>query len=222
MSEQGWKAFLAADDLTDWVVLHGGPTAVFKTKTFAEAANFFQALVQLPEINGTKTQVNIVSERVTVRLTREVWNIENAHIDLARSISKIADSLGVVADPSQVQEVQVAISAKPDSIDLNFWRAVLGYEAMLGDNAIDPLGNSSTIWMQELDEAKPLKHAMHIDVSVPQKHAEARLKAAVNAGGIIIDDSHAPAYWILSDHSGNKVCIASWPDGAEDPQDNNN
>ena len=221
MSEKGWKAFLAADDLTDWVVLHGGPTAVYKTKTFAEAALFFQALAQLPEINGTKTQINVVSERVTVRLTREVWNIESAHIDLARSISKIADSLGVVADPSQVQEVQVAISAKPDSIDLNFWRAVLGYDAMLGDNAIDPLGNSSTIWMQELNEAKPLKHAMHIDVSAPQKHAEARLKAAVNAGGIIIDDSHAPAYWILSDRSGNKVCIASWPDGAEDPKDNN-
>ena len=221
MSEQGWKEFLAADDLTDWVVLHGGPTAVFKTKTFAEAANFFQALAQLPQLNGTNAQVNIVSERVTVRITREVWNIESAHIDLARSISKIADSLGIVADPSQVQEVQVAISAKPDSIDLNFWRAVLGYEAMLGDNAIDPLGNSSTIWMQELDENKSLRHAMHIDVSVPQKFAEARLKAAVNAGGIVIDDSHAPAYWILSDRSGNKVCIASWPDGAEDPQDTN-
>ncbi len=170
MSEQGWKAFLAADDLTDWVVLHGGPTAVFKTKTFAEAANFFQALAQLPEINVNKTQINVVSERVTVRLTREVWNIESAHIDLARSISKIADSLGVVADPSQVQEVQVAISAKQDSIDLNFWRAVLGYDAMLGDNAIDPLGNSSTVWMQELNEAKPLKHAMPIDVSVAREH----------------------------------------------------
>jgi 4a-hydroxytetrahydrobiopterin dehydratase len=221
MSEQGWKAFLAADDLTDWVVLHGGPTAVYKTKTFAEAALFFQALAQLPEINGTKTQVNIVSERVTVRLTREVWNIESAHIDLARSISRIADSLGVVADPSQVQEVQVAISAKPDSINLNFWRAVLGYDAMLGDNAIDPLGNSSTVWMQELNEAKPLKHAMHIDVSVAREHVEARLAAAVKAGGIIIDESQAPASWILSDRSGNKVCIVAWPDGAEDPKDNN-
>jgi 4a-hydroxytetrahydrobiopterin dehydratase len=221
MSEQGWKAFLAADDLTDWVVLHGGPTAVYKTKTFAEAASFFQALAQLPDINGTKTQINVVFERVTVRLTREVWNIESAHIDLARSISKIADSLGVVADPSQVQEVQVAISAKPDSIDLNFWRAVLGYDAMLGDNAIDPLGNSSTVWMQELNEAKPLKHAMHIDVSVAREHVEARLAAAVKAGGIIVDESQAPASWILSDRSGNKVCIVAWPDGAEDPKENN-
>jgi 4a-hydroxytetrahydrobiopterin dehydratase len=221
MSEQGWKAFLAVDDLEDWVVLHGGPTAVYKTETFPDAAKFCQAVAQLPGLDGTNAQINIVSDRVTVRLTREVWNIESAHIELARSISKIAESLGVVADPGQVQEVQIAISAKLDSIDLSFWRVVLGYEPMLGDNAIDPLGNSSTIWMQELDESKRLKHAMHIDVSVPLEHAEARLKAAVKAGGIVIDDSHAPAYWILSDRSGNKVCIASWPDGAVDPKDNN-
>ncbi len=27
MSEQGWQAFLAADGVDDWVVLHGGATA---------------------------------------------------------------------------------------------------------------------------------------------------------------------------------------------------
>ena len=30
MSEQGWREFLAADGVDDWVVLHGGATAVFK------------------------------------------------------------------------------------------------------------------------------------------------------------------------------------------------
>ena len=30
MSEQGWKEFLAADGVDDWVVLHGGATAVFQ------------------------------------------------------------------------------------------------------------------------------------------------------------------------------------------------
>ena len=28
MSEQGWREFLAADGVDDWVILHGGPTAV--------------------------------------------------------------------------------------------------------------------------------------------------------------------------------------------------
>ena len=84
---------------------------------------------------------------------------------------------------------------------------------------MDPLGHGSTVWMQELDTAKPLRHAMHIDVSVAREQIEARLAAALAAGGRVIDDSSAPAAWILSDRAGNKVCIAAWPDGAQDPSD---
>ena len=45
------------------------------------------------------------------------------------------------------------------------------------------------------------------------------LAAAVAAGGVVVDASHAPSYWILADRSGNKVCIAAWPDGAVDPSE---
>ena len=219
MSEQGWREFLNAEDLQDWVVLHGGPTAVFKTKSFSHASKLFESISELAGLDGTKAQIIIVSKCLTVRLTREVWKIELEHIEIARAISKIAETHGAVAEPNQVQEVQVAISAKPDSIDLEFWRAVLGYEPMQDDNAIDPLGNSSTIWMQELDVKKSLRHAMHLDVSVSKEHVQARLDAAVKAGGIVVDDSQAPASWILADRSGNKVCIVAWPDGATDPLD---
>lgn len=219
MSESGWRAFLEAGGLQDWVVLHGGPTAVFRTKDFVEAAKLAHLIAQLPGLEGAHAQLNIVSNRLTVRLTREVWKTEEGHINLARAISEVAQNQQATAEPSQVQEVQVAISARPNAIDLDFWRAVLGYEPMQGDNAIDPLGNSSTVWMQELDAGKSLKHAMHIDVSVSKQYAADRVAAAIQAGGIVIDDSHAPAFWILADRSGNKVCVAAWPDGAIDPQD---
>jgi len=221
MSEQGWKAFLAANDLQDWVVLHGGPTTVFITKNFIAAANLTQAISQLPGLDSTHAQITLVSNRLTVRLTREVWNIEQEHIELAREVSRIAASHGAAADPVQVQEIQLAISSKPDSTNLEFWRAVLGYEPMLDDNAIDPLGNGSTVWMQELEESKSISHAMHIDVSVAREHVQARLDAAVKAGGIVVDESNAPAWWNLSDKAGNKVCIVAWPDGAKGPAETN-
>ena len=219
MSEQGRLDFLDAEGLQDWVVLHGGPTAVYKAATLAEAASLANAIAQIPELDGTRAQLNVVSERLTVRLTREVWNMESEHIDIARAISKVAKSHGAVAERNQVQEVQIAIAAKPEAIDLGFWRAVLGYEPMLDDNGVDPLGNSSMVYMQEIDSAKELKHAMHLDVSVAREVAEQRLAAAIKAGGVIVDDSHAPAWWVLADRSGNKVCIVSWPDGAIDPTD---
>ena len=219
MSDEGWRAFLAAEGVQEWAVLHGGPTAVYRTKTLAEAAALAQTIAALPGLEGTNVQLSVVSDRLTVRLTREVWKTETTHIDLARAITALARTSGAVADPTAIHEVQVAISAKPDAIDLGFWRAVLGYAPMQSDNAIDPLGNSSTVWMQELDAEKPLRHAMHIDVSVPREQAEVRLAAAVAAGGVIVDASHAPSYWILADRSGNKVCIAAWPDGAVDPSE---
>ena len=77
--------------------------------------------------------------------------------------------------------------------------------------------------MQELKADKPLRHAMHVDVSVAREHAEARVAAALAAGGRIVDDADAPAGWILTDRAGNRVCIAAWPDGSvpaapSDPQ----
>jgi 4a-hydroxytetrahydrobiopterin dehydratase len=37
MSTQGWQKFLAAEGVDDWVVLHGGATAVFRVPTLGEA-----------------------------------------------------------------------------------------------------------------------------------------------------------------------------------------
>jgi 4a-hydroxytetrahydrobiopterin dehydratase len=215
MSDHGWKEFLAADDLEDWVVLHGGPTAVFQTKTLTDAAALAQSISLLPGLDGTPAHMSIVTNSLTIRLTREVWITEVEHIQLAREISKIANSHAAVADPSMVQEVQFAIAAKPDAIDVGFWRAVLGYQPMLDDAGIDPLGISSNVWMQDLNVDKPLRHAMHIDVSVSKEHAQSRVDAAVAAGGVIVDSSEAPSWWVLADRSGNKVCVVAWPDGAK-------
>ena len=215
MSEKDWHDFLSAEGLDDWVVLHGGPTAVFQTSDIQHAAKLAGAIAELPGMDGEWAHISIVAKRLTVRLTREIWNIDASHIELAREISRVAAAHGAAADTRQVQEVQIAIAAKPDAIDLPFWRAVLGYDPMLEDNAVDPLGNGSTVWMQDLDAEKPLKHAMHIDVSVAREHIEARLAAAVEAGGVVVDESHAPSWWILADRSGNKVCIVAWPDGAK-------
>jgi 4a-hydroxytetrahydrobiopterin dehydratase len=220
MSEQGWQAFLAAE-VADWVVLHGGATAVFRVSSLREAAKLAEAVAQVPGLEGSGALVTITDDRVNVRLSRGVFRLEERQIGLARAISAVARSHGAVADRGAVHEVQLAIAAKPDAVDVGFWRAVLGYPGLGDDNAIDPLGHGSTVWLQELNADKPLRHAMHIDVSVAREHAEARLAAAVAAGGRIVDDAAAPEWWILADRAGNRVCIASWPDGANSKDGSN-
>lgn len=192
MSEAGWREFLAADGVEDWVVLHGGATATFRVGSLTEASQLAQAVANVPGLERGAL-LTAASDRLTVRLTRDVWQLESRHVEVARAVSAVARERGATPDRAAVQEVQIAIAAKPDTVDLPFWQAVLGYAPMAEDNAVDPLGHGSTVWMQQLDAAKLLRHAMHIDVSLAREHAEARLSAALAAGGRIVDDSEAPS-----------------------------
>lgn len=215
MSEQGWRGFIAAEGVDDWVVLHGGATAVFRVGSLSQAVRLAEAVATVPGIADAGVLLTLADARVTVRLSRDLWSLEPRHVQLARAVSAVARDHGAVPDRAAVQEVQLAIAAKRDAIDAGFWRTVLGYSPMADDNAVDPLGHGSTVWMQEIDQAKPLRHAMHIDVSVAREHVKARLEAAVAAGGRIVDESHAPSHWTLADRAGNRVCICAWPDGGQ-------
>ncbi|GIF68461.1 hypothetical protein Ais01nite_64960 [Asanoa ishikariensis] len=214
MSEEGWQEFLAAEGVGDWVVLHGGAAAVFRVPSLVEAARLAEAVARVPGIEGARVLMTVAEDQLSVRLTRDVWQLEQEHAHLARSVSAVAREHGAVADRARAQEVQLAVAARPDTLDVGFWRAVLGYAAASDDNAVDPLGHGSTVWMQELDPAKPLRHAMHVDVSVAREQVKERIAAALAAGGRIVDDSSG---WILADRAGNRVCVSAWPDGADGP-----
>ncbi|MFF5538070.1 VOC family protein [Streptomyces cinerochromogenes] len=57
-----------------------------------------------------------------------------------------------------------------------------------------------------------------VDVWVPYGQAEARIAAAVAAGGRVVSDAHAPSHWVLADPEDNEACVgtAGWigPDPA--------
>ncbi|MFN8518354.1 MAG: VOC family protein [Chloroflexota bacterium] len=65
---------------------------------------------------------------------------------------------------------------------------------------------------QPLHPPKPRRGRTHIDVSVPADQAEARVAAALAAGGRLVDESHAPNWWTLASPENHGVDIAAWPD----------
>ena len=70
MSEEGWHGFLAAEGLDDWVVLHGGATAVFRVGSLGEAARLAEAVAKAPGIAGAGAPVPTdLSPCVEVALT---------------------------------------------------------------------------------------------------------------------------------------------------------
>ena len=52
------------------------------------------------------------------------------------------------------------------------------------------------------------RNRIHVDVFVPDDQAEARIDAALAAGGRVAYDAEAPEWWTLADPEGNEVDIA--------------
>lgn len=119
MSEQGWRDFLAADGVDDWVVLHGGAAAVFEVDSLDEAVALAGAVAAVVA-EEPAVLMTVGASQLSVRLTRDVWDLEGRHIDLARAISLIARDHGAQANRAAVQEIQLAIAARPAEIDLGF------------------------------------------------------------------------------------------------------
>jgi 4a-hydroxytetrahydrobiopterin dehydratase len=136
-------------------------------------------------------------------------------LELARQISALARELGLPADPSAVETVQVTIDALVTAEVMPFWRAVLGYEYRADspdEDLVDPRGRGASLWFEDMDAPRPQRNRVHIDVWVPHDQAEARVAAAIAAGGRLVTDEHAPSWWTLADPEGNEVDLATWLD----------
>ncbi len=114
-----------------------------------------------------------------------------------------------------VQVVEIGIDALDAAAIRPFWAAVLGYVDEPGrsgpwDGLVDPLGQGPSVWFQEMDAPRPQRNRIHFDVSVPHDEAEPRIRAALAAGGKLLSDASAPAFWVLADAEGNEACVTTW------------
>jgi 4a-hydroxytetrahydrobiopterin dehydratase len=61
-----------------------------------------------------------------------------------------------------------------------------------------------------MTEPRPQRNRIHLDISVPHDEAPGRIEAAIGAGGVLVSDSQAPAFWVLADAEGNEACVTTW------------
>ena len=207
------KQFRDAPGVEDWRTIFGGgwACAYFRTGSFAAGVELVQAIGEIAAAANHHPDVDLRPEGVSVRLcTADFGGLSTQDVAVARRISAAAAALGVPADPSGVQHVQVAIDALASAEVRPFWAAVLGYQSFGDVDVFDPLRRGPTFWFQQMDAPRPQRNRFHIDVYLPHDQIEARLAAALAAGGRIVDDTHAPGWWTLADAEGNEVDLAIW------------
>ncbi|MDQ2673464.1 MAG: 4a-hydroxytetrahydrobiopterin dehydratase [Chloroflexota bacterium] len=210
------RAFHAAEGVGDWRVLFWGAYAHYRVRSFAEGARFVAAIAEIGIPDGHVLDVDLRPEGVTLRTSSDVeGRLGERDIELARGISEIARTLGLEPDPSQVQVVGIAAAQDTGADTRPFWAAALGYDVGTED-AIDRNRRGPHVSFQGLKPPRPGRGRTHIDVSVPQDQAEARVAAALAAGGRIADDRNVPYWWTLASPENHKVDIAAWPDFEDD------
>jgi len=203
--------FHEAEGVEDWRVLFDGAYAYFRTGTFAVGVALVEAIGALADAANHHPDVDLRYGGLTVRLwTHDVDGLSERDTALARQISAAARELGVAADPAAVQVVQVTVDAVVGAEVRPFWHAVLGYKEKGPEDLVDPRGRGPSFWFQRQAEERPRRNRIHIDVSVPHDQAEARVAAALAAGGHLVTDQHAPMWWVLADAEGNEACVATW------------
>jgi 4a-hydroxytetrahydrobiopterin dehydratase len=210
------RQFHQADGVEDWRVVGEGACTYFRTGSFAAGARLVHAIGELDGLEDHHPDVDLRFAGVTVRLitvTNDYYGLSDRDVQLAREISAVARELGVPADPPAVQTVQFTIDALVGPKVMPFWRAVLDYRER-GDSPdedlVDPRDRGPSFWFQQMDAPRPQRNRIHVDVWVPHDQAEARVAAAIAAGGHLVTDQHAPSWWVLADEEGNEACVATW------------
>ncbi|MBA2607778.1 MAG: 4a-hydroxytetrahydrobiopterin dehydratase [Actinobacteria bacterium] len=200
-----------SEGLADWRVLLSTLQSSFSTGSFAKGVEFAARIAAAADAANHHPDLTITYPRVHVLLTtHDPKGLTTSDVDLARTISAIAVELGVTAEPTAVTQLEIAIDALDIPAVRPFWEAVLGYKSNNDEDSVDPFGRGPTFWFQQMDAPRPQRNRIHVDVSVPHDVAGKRIAAALAAGGTLVSDAAAPAFWVLADAEGNEACICTW------------
>jgi len=188
-----------------------------KVESIAQAAAAAQAVTALAAQDGDSLSADLRPDRaiLTLQSRADGWVTER-EIELAGRISALARDRGLATEaevgsgaPRSVQVLEIGIDALDIPAIRPFWQAVLGYTdepggpADPGAGLVDPFGQGPSVWF-------PQRNRIHFDVVVPHDEAGRRIEAAQAAGGTLVYDAEAPAFWVLADPEGNEACVCTW------------
>jgi 4a-hydroxytetrahydrobiopterin dehydratase len=186
--------------------------AVYATGDFATGLAFVDRVGEAAERADHHPDVSLTYPAVHIRLSsHDVGGVTQRDVALATTISQIAAELGIEAAPQRLSRIELALDAHDRPAVGAFWAAVLGYELADPDgiDIRDPQGRQVTMWLQATDSHDEPRQRFHVDIPVPPEVAQARVDAALAAGGTLVTREHEPAFTVLADPEGNKVCVCT-------------
>lgn len=203
--------------LGHWRQILGRIRARFRTRNFATGLDFVNRIGAAAEAANHHPDITLTYPEVIITLvSHDAGGLTGKDVDLAREISRIADDLGLSADTAGLTQLELGLDTAHGETVAPFYAALLGSPLEHGE-PVDPSGQVPTIWWQEPGgpedrftlPAPETEQRWHFDVWVPHDEAPRRLQAVLDAGGTLVSDAAAPAYWVVADADGNRSCICT-------------
>jgi 4a-hydroxytetrahydrobiopterin dehydratase len=170
-------------------------------------------------------RVDLRPERVELSVqTRAQGALTSVDVDVAHRVTNALRGLDLSPAPARSQAyfhpvamLELAIDAIDIAAVRPFWKAVLDYVDDPADPGpegaiIDPAGQQPAVWFQAMGRARDQRNRIHLDITVAHDEAAARVQAALDAGGRLVNDSYARMFWVLADAEGNECCVCTWTD----------
>lgn len=205
---------IEAAGLGGWAKLLNGLQTRIDTVDFATGLKAVTAIGAAAEETDHHPDLNLRFTHLDVRLTsHDEGGVTQRDVSLARTITAVAAELGCSVSTAGLSRIEFGLDSPDSATIVAFWRAALGLTSGdgPGDEAVDSSGALPTLWFQPSGVEEP-RQRWHPDVWVDPSEVQPRIDAALAAGGTLVDRSEAPAFWVLADPEGNRVCLCTWQD----------
>ena len=201
----------ASDALPTWRFLLQRMHLTVRASDDVAAYDFVARVGAVAAARDRQLDVDLRAPVVHLALsTRPGGGLTDDDIALGRAVDAVVAELGLASEPGSLTVVEIAIDAMDIDAVRPFWDAVLGWDVIQRDDVQDPLRLGPAVWFQQMDEPRPQRNRIHLDVTVAHDEAAGRIERALAAGGRLVSDSRAPAFWILADPEGNEACVCTW------------
>lgn len=201
-------------DLPDWRMLIDRLHASFDTGDFVTGVRLVDDISVAAEQMAHHPDLDLAYGRLDVRLiSHDVNGVTSRDVVLAHTISELAAAAGATSHPERTSVLELGLDTHDDVEIRPFWAALLDYEAIDAWGEIqlrDATGRRATIWFQPTEAHEVPRQRWHLDLRIPPEVVEGRITAALEAGGELVDDSAAPAFYVLADPHGNRACLTTW------------
>lgn len=183
----------------DWRAIGGVATAWFDASSLTEGATLAGRVVEL----HSDAVVDMRASGVRVRLDSP---------EQCAAVSSVAAELGLAANPSVLQRLDVVIESADPATLRPFWQRALDYVPDSDGDLIDASRRDPTIRFRRSTDERPLRNRIHLDVVRPAsavdeasigeasgpygvRHADADGNEVDLVPGSALDDTDDPSDW---------------------------